>query len=330
MALCKMDCMYAKDDYMGYFDDECNICVPEVIYDSDTVYCRNKENYEMSLDGYYKEMTEIIKWDHQIQHIKEDDYVEPNQYGYGELKSYTVTVKLDLEYIYGQCTYKFCATEEFVIVDGKIMSYVVKSIHLKSRICDSYKEETPSPTPWKKSTTTWKPKETTPTPKPTPKPTPRPTPKPTPQPTPKPTPQPTPWPTRRPTPKPTTPWPTPRPTPKPTPQPTPKPTPKPTPRPTPKPTPQPTPKPTTPEPTPRPTPRPTTPEPTPRPTTTTTEPPTGGAPVPKPTPKPTMWEKVTPAPTPRKCNYSQGQGYGEYSGYEPGYENQQCQYGYKC
>ena len=105
MALCKMDCMYAKDDYMGYFDDECNICVPEIMHDSDTVYCRNKENYEMSLDGYYKEMTEIIKWDHEIQNIETSEYVEPNEYGYGELKkSYTVTVKLNVEYIYGQCT----------------------------------------------------------------------------------------------------------------------------------------------------------------------------------------------------------------------------------
>eukprot|EP00486_Rosalina_sp_Unknown_P011595 CAMPEP_0201592804 /NCGR_PEP_ID=MMETSP0190_2-20130828/190597_1 /ASSEMBLY_ACC=CAM_ASM_000263 /TAXON_ID=37353 /ORGANISM="Rosalina sp." /LENGTH=462 /DNA_ID=CAMNT_0048051737 /DNA_START=77 /DNA_END=1465 /DNA_ORIENTATION=+ len=391
VALCKYDCMYGQDDYLMFFHDECNICVPKSFNELDDIVCNNKEDYATALDGFYKEMKEIIKWDHEIKDIEESEY----QNGYEVEKVYHVTVKLDTEYIYGLCAYKTCTTEEFEILNGKIMSYKVVKVHLKEELCEETKWPTPgygydtttkAPTTWKKSTTqepsapfvppsktpSWSP--TTPSPttaepttaEPTPKPTtPEPTLKPTPYPTtawptkkpttPEPTPKPTPYPTNPttawPTKKPTTPEPTPKPTPYPTtawptkkpttPEPTPKPTayptteeptnspttPEPTPRPTPYPTTAwPTKKPTTPEPTPRPTPNPTTAEPTPKPTTTTsTAEPTIPIP-PKTTSPPSMWKKTTSAP--KKCNYNGGQV--SYGGYETGYENQQCEYGYKC
>mmetsp|Transcript_45414 Transcript_45414/g.40702 ORF Transcript_45414/g.40702 Transcript_45414/m.40702 type:complete len:403 (-) Transcript_45414:229-1437(-) len=328
VALCKLDCMSLKDDYLDYFNDECNICIPETIYDGDHIPCDDKPHYEMILDEYYQEMKAIIKWDITDYEVipNENEYSD----GYNEDETvYLVTIKLDLEYIYGECEYQFCATEQFEILDGKIMSYVVESIHLKSEICEPepYYQETTTkpPTSWKKSTTTWAPAQTTgkPTAKPTGWPTKKPT---TDEPTPKPTNHPTTgWPTK----KPTTPEPTPKPTDHPTTEePTKSPTtPEPTPRPTPYPTTAwPTKKPTTPEPTPRPTPNPTTAEPTPKPTTTTsTAEPTIPIP-PKTTSPPSMWKKTTSAP--KKCNYNGGQV--SYGGYETGYENQQCEYGYKC
>ena len=67
VALCKLDCMYLKDDYLDYFNDEGNICIPEAIYDGDNIPCHDKAYYEMVLDDYYQEMKAIIKWDHDIQ-----------------------------------------------------------------------------------------------------------------------------------------------------------------------------------------------------------------------------------------------------------------------
>ena len=113
VAECKMymDCMYYQDDYLSFFDDECNVCVSkELLQDDNVCYNEfdNKQEYRLFLrkSEYYQQIEEIIQWNAiKIIEIKESDHsVRNDKYGeYGNNnkveKVYTVIVQIDKEYI---------------------------------------------------------------------------------------------------------------------------------------------------------------------------------------------------------------------------------------
>ena len=105
VALCKMDCNNIKDDYLDFFEDKTSICTPDYFPrdHNNEVSCYYKEDYAMLLDKYYKEVKEIIKWDHEIKAVEESEYTLDHKYEYGHdyaetEKMHKVTVKLEIEY----------------------------------------------------------------------------------------------------------------------------------------------------------------------------------------------------------------------------------------
>lgn len=105
LALCKMDCENIKDDYLDFFDVGASVCTPNYFprdHDNE-VSCYYKADYATLLKTYYKEVKEIIKWDHEIEEIEDSEYKWDNEYEYGHNyaeteKIHKITVKLEIEY----------------------------------------------------------------------------------------------------------------------------------------------------------------------------------------------------------------------------------------
>ena len=109
VAICSINydsnCIDFKDDYMSFFDGDCDICVPQN-YKIQNEVCYNTLEYSLSLDSMYAGMKQIFRWDHQIKDIQVSESSVQNNYGgYGEEteKVYSIKVTVNKEYIKDLC-----------------------------------------------------------------------------------------------------------------------------------------------------------------------------------------------------------------------------------